>query len=515
MTAGDKRPLPRAPYFLGVATVLSPLAFGAVEPWSMALLALSIGIGALLSSKTTVELAGPMRAVAVALALTTALALIQSSCEKPMDLPGTLAPFTSDRWRTFSSLGRLLTYSSALVLCGMAAGEARTKTLLWTVALAGCAVALAGFAQDAAGNRAIYGLRAVRHDIYPFGPFYNRAHAAAFLNLSFFSIAGLAFKVRKDMATTEQVAYRIFLGALCCLIGWAVVATQSRAASFSLVCGAVVLAGLLAVPRAEGRGQRWMGLVALAAAILVLAGLVSLPKWQNLIAAGSQLDESARVRISIYRSSAQLIRDFPIFGIGIGAFASALPSYQSSTLEMFVEFAHSEPLEAIVEAGSIGALTVVLIIWAALSTLVRAVRARSATAICCAVGCCVVLLHAAVDFPFRSPANVLGGLVMLAMAQTGDGRAWTINSRSIVVLASLTILASPLPGLAQRAALLPHVLEAYRRSESAGTEATRAALEGTLSILDRQPAHPQARALAAALLETLHRPEDASGLRKL
>src|SRR5262249_48513702 len=113
-------------------------------------------------------------------------------------------------------------------------------------------------------------------------------------------------------------------------------------------------------------------------------------------------------RLSVYRSTLQMIADRPWFGIGLGSFASGFPAYRSGDISMYgiIDRAHSTLLELAAEAG-LPLASIVVIGWMiAFGVLAHGVRTRRRDRIIPAAALSVGLLaafHSLVDFSLQIP----------------------------------------------------------------------------------------------------------------
>jgi len=73
-------------------------------------------------------------------------------------------------------------------------------------------------------------------------------------------------------------------------------------------------------------------------------------------------DVSFWMRFSVWKNSFAMIRDFPLFGVGLGSWAEILPHYQSPPWSSYFYFAHAhnDYIELIAETGLIG---FALVVW--------------------------------------------------------------------------------------------------------------------------------------------------------
>jgi len=147
--------------------------------------------------------------------------------------------------------------------------------------------------------------------------------------------------------------------------------------------------------------------------VLGLLVFVWLPPPELVRSFGSlENDPTAEGRLPVWRDTVKLMRDYPVFGSGLGTYDSAFQRYQSSSVDVAFAFAHNDYLQAASELGAAGfAIAAVLMI----SILGRAWRAAKRTSDVnirflgagCAGGMAAIFLHSLADFNLYIPANAL------------------------------------------------------------------------------------------------------------
>lgn len=421
-------------YFLIVA---GPLAFGAVETWARLVLA-----AAALTASGFAGL-GPVNAeirrVLSAVALVVMIGSLQLANPAHIGEPSSLLPSTVSASATAKAVGFWLALAGAAWASFRWAEEPDALSrLLWCLFVTGFVVALVGIFQKAQGNQAIYGLRKVAYGYNPFGPYYNRDHAASFLAAAFLAGVGVAtarlerFKPREgamppaDFAATQTLVYAGLL-----VIGGALAYTGSRAGLAAFAAAGAVL-GLLLAARSSGlrRAAAAAATAALPAALVLV--VARNPDFFSI----EGLYYSADFRLALYRSAAALIRDFPLTGIGVGAFEQAFQPYQPDMIHGLVRQAHSDWLQWPAEFGLPAGLLLVAaflhVLWRAFFAGWQAPRAFRSTIWGGAAAGLALLLHAAVEFTLQIPANVmllavliggLSGAVSAAAAAKQPGRS--------------------------------------------------------------------------------------------
>jgi tetratricopeptide (TPR) repeat protein len=155
-----------------------------------------------------------------------------------------------------------------------------------------------------------------------------------------------------------------------------------------------------------------------------------------------------------------MIRDFPLLGVGLGAWAEIFPRYQRPpwSPEIYRE-AHNDYLELMAEMGILGVGTIAWFFWWTGRRVWRGVTRLPSNvqplAVGLMAGLVVMLVHAAFDFPLQIPANALlftvyAGLVVRLVsttpepAMTPDGtttRTWSLTSLGLIGLGTVVMLA--------------------------------------------------------------------------
>lgn len=118
------------------------------------------------------------------------------------------------------------------------------------------------------------------------------------------------------------------------------------------------------------------------------------------------------IRWQMYADSMPLFWSHPIFGTGLGSWAALYPQRMTPLLAgLEPVYLHSDPLQVLIETGSIGAVILIALFIKLTSDVLRALRQSSKSqgqerrALTALLSGSVALIAAAfVDFPFRMPA---------------------------------------------------------------------------------------------------------------
>lgn len=120
-------------------------------------------------------------------------------------------------------------------------------------------------------------------------------------------------------------------------------------------------------------------------------------------------------RVKIWQGSLDIIRHYPLTGVGIGNFVWAFPIFRPAGLNVQTSFAHNDYLQI---ASETGILSLLVFAWLLIILVKTSVKNGSFDPVKagCAVGLMSLSLHGLVDFNFHIPANVILFTVCAAIA---------------------------------------------------------------------------------------------------
>lgn len=283
--------------------------------------------------------------------------------------------------------------------------DRRSRWLLAMALIAGTAVASAQAMLDlvTAGGVAVEGVTRIS------GPFpHPNALALMTTRVAVLGIAWLAI----DRSTRKLLAVPVMLAALATL------ATFSRGAWASLIAGVMVMTTFL---------DKRMRLAAIVApvAVVALAIVVARDRMLSLFDGGS-----GSLRISIWGSALEMIRDRPILGYGPDQFLYAyLPRYvrPEAWNERFSAHAHNLILDFWIRLGIIGcafALGVVIVCLVAVVGVVRRSGRGDGLATAAVVALAAAVVHGLVDDAYFSHELAMSGWLLAWLAfQPQEGSA--------------------------------------------------------------------------------------------
>jgi O-antigen ligase len=389
--------------------LFGPLAFGAVEPWSifvleagsMALFLFWIVKGAVLDGEIKVGWNPLFLPMGVFAALIVA------------QLAFRVTAYPHD---TASLALQYFAYAMLCFLTGqtlLRGAQARSLALIFSV----YGAALAGFAllQGISSNGKLYWMRQPRSGGWIYGPYVNHNHYAGLMEMLvpiplIVSLTRLAPpKVRAVAAATAAVMVgTIFL-------------SGSRGGMIAIVAELIILAALLVRQKRSLRTAIGIGVfLAIVVGLLVWIGGSELSK--RIATAGPGHTElSSDIRTYINRDGLRMFLKKPVLGWGLGTFPIVYPEFRTFYTNFFVNEAHNDYLQLLVEMGLLGFATMV---WFVVMVYARAFKKiknwptemSGAVTLACLLGLSGILVHSAVDFNLQIPANAALFYVLCTIA---------------------------------------------------------------------------------------------------
>jgi O-antigen ligase len=426
---------------LCITIVLSTLAYGTVHYWSLAIFELGSCVLVLLwavdawRSRTFRISRNLLQVPIVGLLL---LGLIQLlPIRSNADTGGALlsSPVSSLSIDPYST--RLALVQIVALLIYFAAALAfidspkRLRLMVRTVTIFGFLLAFLGIIQYFTSPGKIYWLKELPQSI-PFGPFYNRHHFAAYMELAMSVPLGLLFS-----GAIERDKRPLYIFAIV-LMGIALIMTSSRGAMISVVAEVMFLVAFMGFRRdkeTEDKGEKSSRVrtaltrvgLALALMLFLVGGAVLFGGESALsrMVGTVNMDDPTTGRAHFWGVTLDIIRSHPVIGSGLGSFGLAYTQFDSRNGAFRLEQAHNDYLQVMSDAGIIGAGLALFFIVA----LFRMGFARRETddlfrrgvATGALAGCFAVLVHSFFDFTLHTTANALLFL-MLATLATINGR---------------------------------------------------------------------------------------------
>lgn len=246
------------------------------------------------------------------------------------------------------------------------------------------------------------------------GLFANANHMATLLLVTIpFLIALGARRWRRMPKTNDRLLTATLSGGAAVVVLLGIATNQSFAL---MIIGAPVIgaAALQLIPPGRVR----LGRLAAMLGLLFLAGAAVLAV---MVSAGMSTSNqtSVDIRADIWKHTSQAIGDYGLAGSGVGTFPSIYALYEDpATVERtYVNHAHNDYMEIILEAGVPGLILILLFAawWGSRAFAVwRSPNAAELARAAC-IASAAILLHSLVDYPLRTAAIATSMAMALAL----------------------------------------------------------------------------------------------------
>jgi O-antigen ligase len=263
------------------------------------------------------------------------------------------------------------------------------------------------------------------------GTLVNYNHFAGLMEMCIFLGFGLMMAVgTKEKVLSEQLAKRMLLAIPCGIMILALILSLSRGGWASFILGALFFLAIFLWKE----HPLWSRILAIALMVLVLIGAFIMgvnrepliKRFESLEALYQEPEHvSSDTRISIWKSSAAMIRDHPWTGTGWGTYRSAYPSYRRDYFFRGVAFAHNDYLQIAAGMGLPGLFFFMLFLFMLFREGFHVMRTRDQEFWAQAMpgvmaALFVILFHELVDFNLMIPSNAM---VFFALAGIVSARA--------------------------------------------------------------------------------------------
>jgi hypothetical protein len=313
------------------------------------------------------------------------------------------------------------TYATVFILAHFA-GSWSSRPIGPIVAFGSAAcVSLVALGHGLVGATSLFGLYTPELAIPRWGvpPILNPNNLSGYLNLGAFCGLGLLLSQRSRDESRSPARLGLICAGLAVVVAVSVLAA-SRAGVLGLGLGVMLFAALVWVAgsdrreRAKLRGDGTRLFNTLGPAIVALGGGLLLAVTGASEATWTELWDSNVEKLRVAAWSAPLIRHFPLFGVGRGAFESAFPAYRPASGNVVYAYPENFVVQWIAEWGIPVALLAVV-------AIIALYRSRPPSdmpdkvRIGAWVGMGVLLLQNLVDLALEVPA-----IVILACAVLGS-----------------------------------------------------------------------------------------------
>jgi O-antigen ligase len=386
--------------FYGVFSLLffGPLAFGAVESWSVSIL--QIGAGLLFALW------------AVRQVVAGELEIVNNPLFPPMLFFAGLILWQLATGQTAyraDTVSAALLFSAYGILCFLAAQclrrRSQVKALAWGFSMYGFTVAMFALMQGIASNGKLYWLRTPQFDGWIYGAYVNHNHYAGLMEMLtpiplVIAFVGGVQRWRKALAVMAAavMASTIFLSG-----------SRGGMAAFAVQ---MVLLAVFLLKRRKNWTARFAVVSFLGMAMVLLAWLGGgdLAERMASIHGGTRAELSGGTRLTIDRDALKMFAQKPLMGWGLGVFSEIYPQFSTLPTNLQVGMAHNDYLQLMVEMGAFGVAVVVGFFLVLFRSAVKKLQhwppgINTAMTLAAMLAIAGILVHSLVDFNLQIPAN--------------------------------------------------------------------------------------------------------------
>ena len=386
--------------------LFGPVAFGAVEPWSIFLMeAGSAALFLLWIAKQVLDGEIKIRWNPLFLPMAVfGLLIISQLVFRRSAYPHDTASLA-------------LLYCSYAMLCFLAGqalikgSQARTLTLVFS--LYGAILASFALIQGISSNGRLYWIRQPRMGGWIYGPYVNHNHYAGLMEM--LVPIPLVLSLTKLASSKTRAA----AAAVAAVMVGTIFLSGSRGGMLAVVAELVILAVLLIKQKQGLRTAIGIGVF-----LVIVVGLLTWVGGAELFrrTVGSTHSEiTSDIRHHINRDGLKMFLKRPVLGWGLGSFPIVYPQFRTFYTNFFVNEAHNDYLQLLVEMGLLGFATM---IWFVVTVYARAFKKirnwpsemSGAVTLACVLGLSGILVHSAVDFNLQIPANAAMFYVLCTIA---------------------------------------------------------------------------------------------------
>jgi O-antigen ligase len=470
-----------------IALLLSPWLLGGAEPWAYYVTGLFVGTGLLiwlgsLLCATKIRLRAP--GVTAALVLLTALVALQevplpdAFLRAPGDAgivdstttdhlsPGALAsdiisearPILSQIQNRYDAVTHLdpgdipftlsvaprathrslylwtLYFGAFLVMANTIRDWSSLRRITSMLVVMSFVMAIISVAHKLSGESAILWIHEPKYGGLIFGPFTNRNHYAAYMNMNIGIALGTLLSTRQLIDVTAWPDWRDRLSwlssrsasrlALCaCMIlamAGSVCVSLSRGAMLSLIVSTILLGFIVRRSRKDLRRFRYgvLGLTLILFALaLLLAGGKTIDRLSTL--AEIARNPGADLRMIVSMDTLRIFTVFPVLGSGFGTFRYIYTMFQTPSLERRWLHAHNDWAQLLSEGGLVIALIFIfaMVLWVLeiRRHLPSASNRARMMSIGLLLGIATITFHSFIDYSLHKPANALLAAALAGM----------------------------------------------------------------------------------------------------
>jgi O-antigen ligase len=389
--------------------LFGPLAFGAVDPWSTfvleagAVLLFALWVWKQAAQNEIKVRENPLHAPMLAFGAVTLLQLVFG--------------WTAYRHDTLSQALLYLAYGLLAFLASQCLRRStQAKTLAVVVSAYGVGLAAFALLQGLSSNGKLYWIRPTPHGGWFYGPYANHSHYAGLMEML------VPIPLVFCLTRFAKGRIRALAAGGAALMASTIFLSGSRGGMVAIVVEFIVLGLILVKLKSGSKTARALGYFGVMVALLLIGvGGLELSQRVATLSSDTQHEISGGVRWTIDKDGMRMFTKKPILGWGLGAFPIAYPQFRTFYTNFFINEAHNDYLQLLVEMGLVG---FGIMLWFLINLFRSAIRKLpdwpneigGAVTLACLMGCVGILAHSFVDFNLEVQANAAWFYVLCALA---------------------------------------------------------------------------------------------------
>jgi len=377
--------------------MFGPLAFGAVESWSLLIVELGAVLLFLLWAVRQTISGEPLittNPLFLPMASFAALIFVQIA------IGATAYTYVTRSHALLYTAYGLLVF--LVVQCVRRTSQ--VSALAFMISAYGFVLAMFALLQGLSSNGKLYWVRTPQWGGWIYGPYVNHNHYAGLMEMLapvplVFSLTRYAHGARKTLAAVSaaMMAGTIFL-------------SGSRGGMAAFMVQMTVLAVIVATQKKHKSAFAQVIFWVIVCAVLVWLGGAELTRRVLSVQTEAQAELSGGTRMEIYHDAFQMFKNRPILGWGLGTFPTVYPQFGSFYTTFFVNATHNDYLQLLTEMGGLGFAVMLWFMVIVYRNAIRKLKDWPSTvdgpvALAATLGCTGIVVHSFVDFNLQIPAN--------------------------------------------------------------------------------------------------------------
>ena len=434
-------------FLFSVLLFFVPLSFAGTEPWAFFIFqsVISFIFIYLLFVNEKFKFTLPALFINTVFFIFIVLAFMQILNHHSIVQQKNLIPFTVSPYNTLKELNTVFTYMIFFIVVNqMFYRLEKIKKLLYlTLAVSGIVMLIGLCFPKGEYIKFFLGTGSLGN----FGPFTNRNNAGVFLSMSLFISLSLMFynflrypKYLIENKKSEFIVIQIVNITISLMLLISVILTRSRGAMLATFISIFVFTYLYGYYLSKTLKQKVFRILT-AFIIMIISSVII---YQNIDAINEYSQRttgtSEQTRLKLYDMSFDILKDYPVTGIGFAAFPVLTDKYLEEDLKAYPEYLHNDWLELLVDVGypvyTIFLLFVFVIIFLFFKRIKYLSDKKKILFIGLFSACCSICVGSFVDFHFHIPANAMMFFVCLGILSSlsfhKDKKHYGFNNNFVV-----------------------------------------------------------------------------------